>query len=62
MKVALEELGVTKGGKHKAKEMQGWKENVQKTIKEKKGWFRRMHLNRSADNVELYKVVKKTIK
>jgi hypothetical protein len=35
---------------------------VQKTIKEKKECFRRMHLDRSADNVERYKVAKKTIK
>jgi hypothetical protein len=35
---------------------------VQKAIKEKKECFRRMHLDRSADNVERYKVVKKTTK
>jgi hypothetical protein len=35
---------------------------VQKAIKEKKECFRRMHLDRSADNVERYKVVKKTAK
>jgi hypothetical protein len=35
---------------------------VQKTIKEKKECFRHMHLDRSADNVERYKVAKKTAK
>jgi hypothetical protein len=35
---------------------------VQKAIKEKKEYFRRMHLDRSADNVERYKVVKKIAK
>jgi hypothetical protein len=35
---------------------------VQKTIKEKKECFRRIHLDRSADNVERYKVAKKTVK
>jgi hypothetical protein len=35
---------------------------VQNVIKEKKECFRRMHLDRSADNVEWYKVVKKTAK
>jgi hypothetical protein len=35
---------------------------VQKTIKEKKECFRRMHLDRSTDNVEWYKVVKKIAK
>jgi hypothetical protein len=35
---------------------------VQKAIKEKKECFRCMHLDRSADNVERYKVTKKTAK
>jgi hypothetical protein len=60
--VASEEFGVTKGGKREAKETWWWNKKVQKAIKEKKEWFRRMHLNRSADNVERYKVAKKTAK
>jgi hypothetical protein len=35
---------------------------VQKTIKEKKECFRRMHLDRSVDSVQRYKVAKKTAK
>jgi hypothetical protein len=35
---------------------------VQNTIKEKKEYFRHMHLDRSVDNVERYKVAKKTAK
>jgi hypothetical protein len=35
---------------------------VQKAIKEKKECFRHMHLVRSADNIERYKVAKKTTK
>jgi hypothetical protein len=35
---------------------------VQKAIKEKKECFRRMHLDRSVDNVKRYKVTKKTAK
>jgi hypothetical protein len=35
---------------------------VQKAIKEKKECFKRMHLDRSVDNVEQYKVAKKTVK
>jgi hypothetical protein len=61
-KVASEEFGVTKGGKRLTKETWWWNENVQKTIKKKKEWFRRMHLDRSADNIERYKVSKKTAK
>jgi hypothetical protein len=33
-----------------------------KAIKKKKECFRRMHLDRSANNVEWYKVAKKTVK
>jgi hypothetical protein len=61
-KVASEEFRVTKGSKRKAKETWWWNEKVQKAIKEKKECFRRMHLDRSVDNVEWYKVAKKTAK
>jgi hypothetical protein len=59
-KVALEEFGVTKGGKRETKETWWRNENVQKAIKKKKECFRHMHLDRSADNIERYKVAKKT--
>jgi hypothetical protein len=61
-KVASEEFGVTKGGKRETKETWWWNENVQKIIKEKKECFSRMHLDRSTDNVERYKVAKKIAK
>jgi hypothetical protein len=61
-KVASEEFGVTKEGKREAKETWWWNQNVQKAIKEKKECFRRMHLDRSVNNIERYKVVKKTTK
>jgi hypothetical protein len=61
-KVASKEFGVTKGGKRDAKETWWWNKKVQNAIKEKKECFRRMHLDRSADNVERYKVAKKTAK
>jgi hypothetical protein len=35
---------------------------VQNVVKETKECFRRMHLDRSVDNVERYKVAKKTAK
>jgi hypothetical protein len=60
--VVSEEFGVTKGDKREAKEIWWWNEKVQKAIKEKKWCFRRMHLDRSADNVERYKVAKKIAK
>jgi hypothetical protein len=61
-KVVSEEFGVTKGVKREAKETWWWNEKVQKAIKEKKEYFRRMHLDRNADNVERYKVAKKSVK
>jgi hypothetical protein len=61
-KVASEEFRVTKGGKRETKETWWWNEKVQNAINEKKECFRRMHLDRSADNVERYKVAKKTAK
>jgi hypothetical protein len=61
-KVTSEEFGVTKGGKRETKETWWWNENMQNAIKENKECFKRMHLDRSVDNVERCKVAKKTIK
>jgi hypothetical protein len=61
-KVASEEFGVAKGGKRETKETWWWNKKVQNTINEKKECFRCMHLDRSVDNVERYKVAKKTAK
>jgi hypothetical protein len=60
--VASEEFEVSKGGKRGTKETWWWNEKVQKAIKEKKEYFRRMHLGRSVDNVKRYKVAKKIAK
>jgi hypothetical protein len=61
-KVVSEEFRMTKGGKRKTKETWWWNEKVQNAIKEKKECFRRMYLDRSMNNVERYKVTKKTAK
>jgi hypothetical protein len=61
-KVTSEEFRVTKRGKRETKETWWWNENVQKAINEKKNSFRLMHLDRSVDNVEWYKVAKKITK
>ena len=61
-KVASEEFGVTRGSRSEAKDTWWWNEDVQKAIKEKKECFKRLHLDRSVDNVEKYKVAKKTAK
>jgi hypothetical protein len=61
-KLTSEEFGVTKGGKRETKEIWWWNEKEQKAIKKKKECFRRMHMDRSVNNVERYKVVKKIAK
>jgi hypothetical protein len=43
---------VTKGGKRETKETWWWNEKMQNAIKETKECFRRMHLDRSVDNIE----------
>jgi hypothetical protein len=61
-KVASEEFKVTKGGKRKTKETRWWNEKVQNAIMKKKEWFKCRQLDMSADNIERYKVAKKTAK
>jgi hypothetical protein len=62
LEMTSEEFRVIKGGKRETKETWWWNEKVQKAIKKKKECFRRMHLNRSVDSVERYKVTKNTAK
>ena len=61
-RIASEEFGVTRGSRVEAKDTWWWNEDVQKAIKEKKVCFRRVYLDRSADNIQKYKVAKKTAK
>nr|XP_045090348.1 uncharacterized protein LOC123497711 [Aegilops tauschii subsp. strangulata] len=61
-KVALEEFGVYRGRRSKDKNTWWWNDDVQKAIKEKKNCFRRLYLDRIADNIEMYKMAKKTAK
>ncbi|KAF8776542.1 hypothetical protein HU200_003259 [Digitaria exilis] len=61
-KVAAEVFGVSRGGKQKGKDTWWWNDEVQRAIKEKKEWFKCLHLDRSAANIEGYKVAKKAAK
>jgi hypothetical protein len=61
-KIASEEFGVTRGSRRDAKDTWWWNVEVQKAIKEKKDCFRRLHLDRSATNMEIYKGAKKAAK
>ena len=45
-----------------AKDTWWWNEEVQRAIKEKKECYRRLYHDRSVDNIEKYKVAKKTAK
>ena len=61
-KVASEVFGVTKGSRGEPKDTWWWTEDVQKAIKEKKECYRSLFHDRSAVNIERYKVTKKTTK
>jgi hypothetical protein len=61
-KVASEEFRVSRGSRSEAKDIWWWNDDVPKDIKEKKDCFRRLHLDRSADNIDRYKVPKKAAK
>ena len=45
-----------------AKDTWWWNEEVQRAIKEKKECYRRLYHDRSVDNIEKYKLAKKTAK
>ena len=61
-KVASEVLGVTKGSGCESKDTWWWNEDVQKAIKEKKEFYKRLYHDRCANNIEKYKVATKTTK
>ena len=60
--MASEVCGVTKGSGGQAKDTWWWNKEVQRAIKEKKECYRRLYHDRSVDNIEKYKVAKKTTK
>ena len=53
---------MSRGRRSEDKDTWWWNDDVQKAIKEKKDCFIRMYLDRSADNIEKYKMVKKAAK
>ena len=61
-KVASDVFGVSKAGKQEGKDTWWWNDEVQRAIKEKKECFKRLHLDKSADNIESYKLVKRVAK
>ncbi|KAG2556553.1 hypothetical protein PVAP13_8NG202201 [Panicum virgatum] len=61
-KVALEVLGVSRGGKQEGKGTWWWNDEVQRAIKGKKECFKCLHLDKSASNIEGYKLGKRAEK
>ena len=60
--MASEEFGVSRGRRSEDKDTWWWNDDVQKALKKKKDCFRRLYLDRSADNIEKYKMAKKAAK
>ena len=60
--VAAKVFGVTKGNRREPKDTWWWTEEVQKAIKEKKECYKQLHREKTAENVEKYKVAKKNAK
>ena len=54
-------FGVSKGGKQEGKDTWWWNDEVQRAIKEKE-CFKRLHLDKSAANIEGYKLAKRVAK
>ncbi|KAG2593613.1 hypothetical protein PVAP13_5NG012530 [Panicum virgatum] len=61
-KVASEVFGVSRGGKQEWKDTWWRNDEVQKAIKEKKQCFKCLHLDKSAVNIEDYKLAKRVAK
>ena len=61
-KVASEVFGVSRRGKQEGKDTWWWNDAVQRAIMEKKECFKYLHLDKSAANIEGYKLAKRVAK
>jgi hypothetical protein len=61
-KVAIEVFGVTRGNKREPKHTWWWNDDVQKAINEKKEYYKRLHHNRSDENIQKYKKTSRNAK
>jgi hypothetical protein len=59
---ASEEFGLSQGNRREVKDTWWWNEDVQKAIKEKKDCYKRLHHDKCADNIEKYRIAKKSAK
>jgi hypothetical protein len=61
-KVAIEVFGVTRENKHEPKDTWWWNDEVQKAINEKKECYKRLHHNKSDENIQKYKEARRNAK
>jgi uncharacterized protein YbaA (DUF1428 family) len=61
-KVAIDVFGVTRGNKREPKDIWWWNDDVQKAINEKKECYKRLHHNRSDENIHKYKEARRNAK
>jgi hypothetical protein len=61
-KVAIEVFGVTRGNKREPKDTEWWNDEVQKSINEKKECYKRLHHNKSDENIQKYKEARRNAK
>jgi len=61
-KIASEEFGLSQGNRREVKDTWWWNEDVQKAIKEKKDCYKRLHHDKCAENIEKYRIAKKSAK
>jgi hypothetical protein len=59
-KVTIEVFGVTRGNKRELKDTWWWNNEVQKAINEKKKCYKRLHHNKSDENIQKYKKLEET--
>jgi hypothetical protein len=60
--VAIEVFGVTRGNKRELKDTWWWNDEVQKAINEKKECYKRLHHNKSDENIQKYKEARRNAK
>ena len=53
---------MSRGGKQEGKDTWWWNDKVQRAIKEKKECFKCLHLDKSATNIEDYKLTERAAK
>jgi hypothetical protein len=61
-KIASEEFGLSQGNRREVIDTWWWNEDVQKAIREKKDCYKCLHHDKCAENIEKYRIAKKSAK